>query len=254
MHYVLRPPSLHSDVPPDDVVLCLSIPDSSLVVNEEQPIDGVGVAQPTCAIIHEEYEWELEHQHSAKDDSLPSEPPPFFPNLFDEPAIHDFACVSSSMDAPIVDHSHDSPDGCPSFNNGEDKLFVENPLDLSTVFSRNIEDEFIHFSSTPLAVAATTTLQNFALVCFGASLPTLHKTLSCFIKYSSFKCFPRTKATCQSQLIHSPHRLLTQTWSNYRLSSFTLKIVHFWRATNLPYRNCTILSNSLLSSRIVQSC
>jgi len=25
---------------------------SSLVVNEEQPIDGVGVAQPTCVIIH----------------------------------------------------------------------------------------------------------------------------------------------------------------------------------------------------------
>jgi len=49
--------------------------DSTLVVNEDQAIDGVGVAQPTCAVIHEEYEWELEHQHLAKDDSLLSKPP-----------------------------------------------------------------------------------------------------------------------------------------------------------------------------------
>ena len=76
----------------------MSILDSSLVVNEDQTTDEVGVAQPTCTIIHEEYEWELEHQHSAKDDSLQSEPPLFFPNLFGEPIIHDFACVSSSMD------------------------------------------------------------------------------------------------------------------------------------------------------------
>jgi len=74
-------------------------------MNEEQAIDRVGVAQPTCNVIHEEYEWELEHQHSMKDDSLPSEPSPFFPNIFGEPAIHGFACVSSSMDAPIFYHS-----------------------------------------------------------------------------------------------------------------------------------------------------
>lgn len=44
MHYFLQTLSSHSGVPPNDVVLCLSIPDSSLVVNEEQPIEGVGVA------------------------------------------------------------------------------------------------------------------------------------------------------------------------------------------------------------------
>ena len=74
-------------------------------MNEEQPTNGVGFAQPTCTVIHEEYEWELEHQHSAKDDCFPFEPPPFFPNIFGELAIHDFACVSSSTDAPNVDHS-----------------------------------------------------------------------------------------------------------------------------------------------------
>lgn len=130
--------------------MCSSILDSSLVVNEEYPVDGVGVAQPTCTVIHEEYEWELEHQHSVKDDSLPSEAPPLFPSLFDEPAIHDFSCVSSSIDAPIVDHSQDSSDVSPSFDNGHDKLFIEDPIEPSSIFSGNKEDEFVLFSSTPL--------------------------------------------------------------------------------------------------------
>jgi len=86
----------------------------------------------------------------AKDDSLPSEPHPFFLDIFGEPAIHDFACVSSSTNAPIVDHLQDSMDVSPSFYNGEDKLLVENPLDPSSVFFGNTEDEFVRFSSTPL--------------------------------------------------------------------------------------------------------
>jgi len=133
--------------------LCSSILDSSLVVNEEQPTDVVCVPQPTCVVIHEEYEWELEHQHPTKDDSLPSEPPPFLPRLFGEPAIHDFVCLSSSMSAPIFDHSQDSPDASASFDNGEDKLFIKDPLDPSYFFPRNTEDEFIHFSSSPQFLA-----------------------------------------------------------------------------------------------------
>ena len=38
----------------------------------------------------------------------------------------------------------------PSLDDGEDKLFIENPLDISSVFSGNTKDEFVHFSSTPL--------------------------------------------------------------------------------------------------------
>jgi len=83
MHPFLQPSSLHSGVPPNDV--CSSIPDSPLVLNEEQPTEGVSVSQLTCFVIHEEYEWELEHQNSAKDDSLMSESPLLFPNLFGEP-------------------------------------------------------------------------------------------------------------------------------------------------------------------------
>jgi len=80
-----------------------------------------------------------------KDDSLPSEPPPFLPDIFGEPAIHDFACISSSTNAPIVDHLQDTPEVIPSSNNEEDKLFIENPLDLSSAFSENTEDEFVYF-------------------------------------------------------------------------------------------------------------
>lgn len=150
MHSFLKSLSLHSGVPLDDVVLCSSILDSSLAVNKEQLTDGVGVTQPTCAVIHEEYEWELEHQHSKKDDSLPFEPPLFLPRFFGEPTIHDFVCVSSYIDAPVVDHSQDSSDASPSFENSEDKLFIEDPLHPSSVFSGNTEDEFVLFSSTPL--------------------------------------------------------------------------------------------------------
>ena len=54
------------------------------------------------------------------------------------------------MDAPIIDHLQDSPDVSPSFDNVGDKLLIEDPLDPSFVFSRDIEDKFVHFSSTPL--------------------------------------------------------------------------------------------------------
>jgi len=150
MHYVPQPPYLHSSIPFDDIILCSSILDSTLVVNKKQAIGGVGVAQPICIVIHEEYEWEFEHQHLTKDDSLPFKPPPFFPDIFGEPAIPDFACVSPSTDEPIVDRLLDTLDVGPSFDNEGDKFFIENPLDLSCAFSRSTEGEFVLFSSTTL--------------------------------------------------------------------------------------------------------
>lgn len=54
MHYVPQPLSSHSVVPLDDIIMCSSISDFTLVVNEEQAIDGVGVSQPTCIVIHED--------------------------------------------------------------------------------------------------------------------------------------------------------------------------------------------------------
>ena len=150
MYFVPQPPSSYSDDPPNCIVLCSSITDSTLVVNEDQASNGVGVAKPTCVVIHEEYDWDLDHQPSAMDESLLSEPPPFFSDIFCDSSIPDFACVSPSTNAPIVDHLQNTPDVSPSYDNGEDKLFIENPLDFSSAFSRNTEGEFFRFSSTPL--------------------------------------------------------------------------------------------------------
>ena len=110
-------------------------------MNKDQAIDGVGVSQPTYDIIHEEYDWEIEHQSSAKHESLPSEPPLFFPDIFGDSINNDFACVSLSSDAPIFDHLQNTSDVSPSSDNGEDKSFFEHPLDFSYAFPRNREGE-----------------------------------------------------------------------------------------------------------------
>lgn len=150
IHVLPQPLSLCSADPLHCTILCSSISDSTPLVNEDQDIDRVGVAQLTCIVIHEEYDWEHEHQLTAKDDSLLSTPPLFFPDIFGDSSILDFTCVSSSTDAPIVDHSQNTPDLIPSSDNGEDQSFFENLLDFSSTFSRNAEGEFFRFSSTPL--------------------------------------------------------------------------------------------------------
>ncbi len=43
-----------------------------------------------------------------------------------------------------------TPDTSPSFDNEEDKLFIEIPLDFSCSFSENVEGEHFCFSSNPL--------------------------------------------------------------------------------------------------------
>lgn len=85
-----------------------------------------------------------------KDDSLPFAPTPLFPDIFGDSTIPDFARVSPSMDAPIVDHTQNTPDVSPSFDNGKDKPFIEHPLDSSSAFSGITEGEHSCFSSTPL--------------------------------------------------------------------------------------------------------
>ena len=49
-----QPLSQRSVDPSDCTILCSSIPNSSLVVNEDQVVDGVSVVQATCTIIHDE--------------------------------------------------------------------------------------------------------------------------------------------------------------------------------------------------------
>jgi len=55
MYFVPQPSSSYSDDPLDCVVLCSSILDFAPIVNKDQVIEGVGVSQPTCIFIHEEY-------------------------------------------------------------------------------------------------------------------------------------------------------------------------------------------------------
>lgn len=84
----------------------------------------------------------------AKDASLLFTPPPFFPHTCGDSTITNFTCVYPSTDAPIVDHSQNTPDVSLSSKNGEDKSFFEHPLDFSSGFSRNAEGEHSYFSFT----------------------------------------------------------------------------------------------------------
>ena len=49
-----QPPSPCSIDPPNCIVLCSSILDSTCVVNEDQVVYGVGAVYPTCIIILDE--------------------------------------------------------------------------------------------------------------------------------------------------------------------------------------------------------
>lgn len=156
MYFIPQPPSSYYHYPLDCTLLCSSRLDSIVVVNEDQAIDKVCVAQPTCSAIHEEYDSDIRHQPLAKDELLLYEPPPLFPNIpldFDIPrdsSIPNLTSVSPSVDAPNVDHSHNTSNVSPSSNNGGEKSFIEDPVGFSSDFSRITECEHSFFSFTPL--------------------------------------------------------------------------------------------------------
>ena len=50
-------------------------------MNEDQAIDGVGVAKPTCVVIHDEYDLESKHEPTVNDNLLLAAPPPLFPDI-----------------------------------------------------------------------------------------------------------------------------------------------------------------------------
>lgn len=150
MYFVPQNLSSHSKHPLDDTTLCSSILDCTLVLNEDRSIDGVGVVEPTCRGIHVEHEGDLENPLAIGDHPYLSIPPLFFPGIFVDLSIPHFSCISSSIDAPIVDLSQDTTYVSPSSNNGEDQSFIKNPLDLSSALSGNPEGEHPSFSSTPL--------------------------------------------------------------------------------------------------------
>jgi len=100
-----QPPSPHSVDPPDFIVLCSYILDSTLVVNEDQDVGEVGVMQPTCTIIHDECVWESKEGTMVKDDSFLAMPHPLYPNIpFDSVTVSS-PYENSFSDASIFDHS-----------------------------------------------------------------------------------------------------------------------------------------------------
>lgn len=140
-HLVPQPSSPRFVDPPDYTILCSSVPDSTPIMNEDQAIDGVEVGKPTCVVIHEEYDRASENEPTVKDDLLLSAPPPLFPNLIGDFVILDCVCVNPSMDESTSDHSQNTHDVSPSFDNIDKKLFIKNPLDISSSFSENVEGE-----------------------------------------------------------------------------------------------------------------
>jgi len=73
-----------------------------------------------------------------------------FPDISRDSTISDFPRENSSTDAPTFDHSQNTRNASISFNSGKDKSLIENPLNISSTFSRNIEGEHSCFSYTPL--------------------------------------------------------------------------------------------------------
>lgn len=105
-----------------------------------------------------------------KDDLLLSAPPPLFPDIFGDSPISNFLCVNTSTDVSTVDHSHNTLDGSPSFNNGKDKSFIENPLDSSFSFSRNVEGEHLKFFYHGCHDLCTSSFDHYVhslLICLG---------------------------------------------------------------------------------------
>lgn len=144
-------PSFGPFDPPDCDVLCSPMSNISFDVHEDQVLDGVGVEQPTCGIIFDEYVWEYEQESVVKDDLLLSTPLPHYPNIFHDSIILVEPCEKSVfVDFTTFDHSQNTwnanfPSEC-----GEDNFFLHVPPNLSSYLFRSIESEISCFASSPL--------------------------------------------------------------------------------------------------------
>lgn len=108
LHYMdlfPQPPFLHSIDPLDCTILCSFVPDSTLVVKEDQVVDGFGIVQPTYTIICDDYVWESKEEPIMKDDSLPSVPHLLYPNIPYDSSTVDFPYKNSFLDVSTSDRS-----------------------------------------------------------------------------------------------------------------------------------------------------
>lgn len=77
-------------------------------------------------------------------------PPPPFPHIFCDYAIFGFLCVNSSSNTFSPNHSQNTPNVSPSFDNKEDKSSIENPLEIPSTLFGNTEGVHFCFSSIAL--------------------------------------------------------------------------------------------------------
>lgn len=133
-----RPPSSCFVNPLDCTALCSSILNSSPIVDEDQVVDGVGIMQPTCAIIHEECVWKSKEEPTVKDDSLPATPHPLHPEIPCDSTTTYFPSENPLMNVSTSDHSQDMSNVSLSSQCGEDTSSYRNLSNLSSVIFENI--------------------------------------------------------------------------------------------------------------------
>jgi len=95
--------------------------------------------QPAYAVIHHECVQEFEEELVVADELLLSAPHVLYPNIPCDSAIYDFRCENISLDVSTSDHSQDTSDVSISLHCGEDTYLSENPFNISSVISKNIE-------------------------------------------------------------------------------------------------------------------
>ena len=100
--------------PPDCIIFCSPIPNSSPVVNEDQVVDEVGVMQPTCTIIHDECVQESKEEPTVKDDSLLAVPHLIYPDIPCDSAFVNFPCENPFPNVSTSNHPQDTSDVRPS--------------------------------------------------------------------------------------------------------------------------------------------
>jgi len=76
----------------------------SFVVHEDQVLDGVGIEEPTCDIIFDEYVWEPEQELAVKYDLLLFSPLLHYPDIFHDSIILAQSCQNSFSNVSSFDH------------------------------------------------------------------------------------------------------------------------------------------------------
>jgi len=119
-------------------------------VTEDQVVEGVGVMQPTCTIIHDECVGGSKEEPTVKDESLSTTPHLLHLDIPCDFSTADFPFENPFLDVSTCNHSQDTSNVSLSSQCGEDTSPSANPSNLSSIFSENTKGEHLCFSSTPL--------------------------------------------------------------------------------------------------------